>query len=95
MKRIEKKKYDVQNSAISTILGWIENGEIGLPELQRPFVWNTVKVRDLIDSLYHGYPIGYIITWDNPKVRLKDGVSVRANGLLLTVSNELPLYGRL
>lgn len=73
MKRIEKKKYDVQNSAISTILGWIENDEIGLPELQRPFVWNTVKVRDLIDSLYHGYPIGYIITWDNPKVRLKDG----------------------
>lgn len=73
MGKIETTKYDVQNSSIGTILSWITNGEIGLPELQRPFVWNTVKVRDLIDSLYHGYPIGYIITWNNPDVHLKNG----------------------
>lgn len=73
MGKIETTKYDVQNNSIGTILNWITNGEIGLPELQRPFVWNTVKVRDLIDSLYRGYPIGYIITWNNPDVHLKNG----------------------
>ncbi len=59
-------KYDVQNSQIGTLLGWINSGEIGLPELQRPFVWPSTKVRDLIDSLFNGFPIGYIITWNNP-----------------------------
>lgn len=41
--------------------------------MQRPFVWDTSKVRDLIDSLYQGYPVGYIIIWKNPDVKLKDG----------------------
>jgi uncharacterized protein with ParB-like and HNH nuclease domain len=40
--------------------------------MQRPFVWSTSKVRDLIDSLYNGYPIGYIVTWRNPAVNLKE-----------------------
>ncbi|MBE8540160.1 GmrSD restriction endonuclease domain-containing protein [Geoglobus acetivorans] len=42
----------------------IETGEIALPDLQRPFVWNTTKVRDLIDSLYKGLPVGLIILWE-------------------------------
>ena len=41
--------------------------------MQRPFVWDTSKVRDLVDSLYQGYPVGYIIIWKNPDVKLKDG----------------------
>lgn len=41
--------------------------------MQRPFVWDTSKVRDLMDSLYKGYPVGYIIAWKNPDVKLKDG----------------------
>lgn len=43
----------------------IEMGEIGLPDLQRPFVWGTTKVRDLFDSMYRGYPIGYLLFWEN------------------------------
>ncbi|WP_439001726.1 GmrSD restriction endonuclease domain-containing protein [Pediococcus damnosus] len=66
-------KYQVQNNSIETLLNWIDSGEMGLPELQRPFVWRSVKVRDLIDSLYNGFPIGYIITWINPTVHLKNG----------------------
>ena len=50
-----------------------EVGEIAIPEIQRPFVWNSSKVRDLMDSLYQGYPVGYIIAWRNPNVKLKDG----------------------
>jgi hypothetical protein len=43
----------------------IEMGEIGLPELQRPFVWSRTKVRNLFDSMYRGYPIGYLLLWEN------------------------------
>lgn len=38
-------------------------GKIGLPELQRPFVWPNVNVRDLFDSLYRGYPAGFLLFW--------------------------------
>ena len=43
----------------------IDLGEIGLPDIQRPFVWSTSKVRDLLDSMYRGYPIGYLLFWEN------------------------------
>lgn len=43
----------------------IEMGEIGLPDIQRPFVWDNSKVRDLFDSMYRGYPIGYLLFWEN------------------------------
>ena len=66
-------KYTVRNMSVNSILGAIENKEIAIPEIQRPFVWQTKDVRDLIDSLYKGYPTGYLIIWQNPKVRLKDG----------------------
>jgi hypothetical protein len=54
-------------------LAFVKDGQIAIPEVQRPFVWDASKVRDLLDSLYKGYPIGYVITWQNPNVRLKDG----------------------
>ncbi len=66
-------KYSVHQQPVETLLSWIKAGEIAIPEIQRPFVWKAVKVRDLIDSLYHGYPVGYIITWRNPDVKLKNG----------------------
>ena len=37
----------------------INLGQIALPEIQRPIVWSNSKVRDLFDSMYHGYPVGY------------------------------------
>lgn len=65
------QKYDVNNNAIETVLTWIKSEEIAIPGLQRPFVWASSKVRDLIDSLYNGYPVGYIITWKNSDTKLK------------------------
>jgi hypothetical protein len=50
------EKYTVHQQAVGTILSWVESGQVAIPEIQRPFVWNSTKVRDLIDSLYHGYP---------------------------------------
>tara|TARA_Y100001934_G_scaffold69085_1_gene85689 strand:- start:94 stop:1896 length:1803 start_codon:yes stop_codon:yes gene_type:complete len=67
------QKYAVNQHLIETLLAWIKSGEIAIPEIQRPFVWDSTKVRDLMDSLYQGYPVGYIIAWKNPSVRLKDG----------------------
>lgn len=65
--------YETKNMAISSVLTAIRDGNIAIPEIQRPFVWDAVKVRDLMDSMYHGYPIGFIITWRNADTRLKDG----------------------
>ena len=67
------QKYSVNQHLIETLLAWVKSGEIAIPEIQRPFVWDSTKVRDLMDSLYQGYPVGYIIAWKNPTVRLKDG----------------------
>ena len=70
---MSESKYSVLQQPVGNLLGWIKSGEIAIPEIQRPFVWTASKVRDLIDSLYKGYPVGYIITWRNPDIRLKDG----------------------
>ena len=67
------QKYSVNQQLIETVLAWVKSGEIAIPEIQRPFVWDSSKVRDLMDSLYQGYPVGYVIAWKNPNIRLKDG----------------------
>ena len=48
---------------LSSLVKYIELGEIGLPDIQRPFVWKNAKVRDLFDSMYRGYPVGYLLLW--------------------------------
>lgn len=67
------QKYSLNQYPIEIVLGWVTSGEIAIPEIQRPFVWDSSKVRDFMDSLYQGYPVGYVIAWRNPNVRLKDG----------------------
>lgn len=69
----QSQKYSVNQHLIEIILSWVKSGEIAIPEIQRPFVWDATKVRNLMDSLYQGFPIGYLISWRNPSVRLKDG----------------------
>jgi hypothetical protein len=51
-----------------TLLQYIEIGDIGLPDIQRPFVWSNAKVRDLFDSMYRGFPVGYLLFWENGQV---------------------------
>lgn len=66
-------KYSVTQYSVNTLLGFIDAGDIAIPEIQRPFVWKGAQVRDLIDSLYNGYPTGYLIIWQNPDIKLKNG----------------------
>ena len=67
------QRYSVTPHPIETLLTWVKSGEIAIPEIQRPFVWDATKVRNLLDSLYQGYPVGYLVAWRNPTVKLKDG----------------------
>lgn len=66
-------KYSVHQQSVEELLANVKGNKIAIPELQRPFVWTSVKVRDLMDSLYKGYPVGYLITWQSVGARLKGG----------------------
>ncbi|MBO5974401.1 MAG: DUF262 domain-containing protein [Paludibacteraceae bacterium] len=70
---MQSEKFTTTSMSISAILGLIKANDIAIPEIQRPFVWKSKQVRDLLDSLYRGFPVGYIIIWKNPNVKLKDG----------------------
>ena len=77
------QKYAVNQHLIEHLLTSVETGEVAIPEIQRPFVWDATQVRDLLDSLYQGYPVGYIIVWKNPNVRLKDGTLSEGKKVLI------------
>lgn len=57
--------FTLVNYSLEGLLNNIEMGVIGLPDIQRPFIWKNAKVRDLFDSMYRGYPIGYLLFWRN------------------------------
>lgn len=80
---MKTQKYSVNQHIIETVLSWVKSGEIAIPEIQRPFVWDSTQVRDLMDSLYQGYPIGYLIAWRNPNVKLKDGTTSEGKKILI------------
>lgn len=78
-----KDRYSVTTYSVQYLLGLIDQGFIAIPEIQRPFVWDSTKVRDLMDSLYHGYPTGYLITWKNPDVKVKGGGTAEGKTVLI------------
>lgn len=77
------EKFTLMQYSVGSILGMIEAGQFVIPEIQRPFVWKRSQVRDLIDSLYNGYPTGYIITWKNPDIKTKEGLVAGGNHVLI------------
>ena len=76
-------KYTVTQSPVSHLLALVESEQIAIPELQRPFVWDSIKVRDLMDSLYNGYPVGYLITWQSVGAALKGGLVAAHQQILI------------
>lgn len=83
---MQTQKYAVNQYLIESILSKVRENEIAIPEIQRPFVWDASQVRDLLDSLYQGYPIGYLIAWRNPDVQLKDGTT--ASGKMILIDGQ-------
>lgn len=63
-----------KNLTVSYLVDQIDMGRLGLPELQRPFVWKDSKVRDLFDSMMRGYPIGYLMLWECPELKNKKAI---------------------
>ena len=59
--------FDNIPSKVADLLVNVNNGYIGLSDFQRPFVWRDSKVRDLLDSMQKGYPIGYVMLWASPE----------------------------
>lgn len=62
---------------VNQLIEKIDTGELGLPELQRPFIWKDAKVRDLFDSMMRGYPIGYLMLWECPTLEKKKSIGVQ------------------
>ncbi|GEP34116.1 hypothetical protein NSZ01_18840 [Nocardioides szechwanensis] len=76
-------KYSVHQKPVDTLLAEVKSGQVAIPELQRPFVWTSTKVRDLMDSLYKGYPVGYLITWQSLGAALKGGSAAAHQHILI------------
>lgn len=64
---------------VNQLIEKIDTGELGLPELQRPFIWKDSKVRDLFDSMMCGYPIGYLMLWECPALEKKKTIGTDAH----------------
>lgn len=61
-----KELFTPINRHVGDLLKDVQTGRIGLPDLQRPFVWKDNKVRELLDSMLKGFPIGFVMLWESP-----------------------------
>lgn len=77
------QKYEINKYSVETILNWVKSKEVAIPDIQRPFVWEGKKVRDLIDSLYKGFPVGYLIVSRSHEMKLKDGTLSKGQKILI------------
>lgn len=88
-----KELFDNVPSKVEDLLANIKNGRIGLPDLQRPFVWKDNKVRELLDSMMKGYPIGYVMLWDSPD-EYGDKTTIGSNSKMYKRPDELIIDGQ-
>ena len=79
---------------VGNILKDVQTGKIGLPDLQRPFVWKNDKVRQLLDSMLRGYPIGYIMLWESPADYGDKKTSIGTNAKAYEAPKELVIDGQ-
>jgi hypothetical protein len=79
------------NYDLNSLVKFVELGQIGLPDIQRPFVWKNAKVRNLFDSMYRGYPVGYLLFWENA---LLDGAKTIGTDKKQVVPNLLLVDGQ-
>ena len=61
------QRFSSETPPIHHLIQEIDMGTLGLPDLQRPFVWKRSRIRDLFDSLYKGFPAGYFLFWNTQK----------------------------
>src|SRR6266699_6182984 len=78
------------DTTVADLVGMIKSGELRLPEMQRRYVWPATRVRDLLDSLYRGYPSGTILVWETDQEIETKSLAVKATKAP-TSSNRLLL----
>lgn len=78
---------------VSNLLDDVKSGRIGLPDLQRPFVWKDAKVRDLFDSMMKGFPIGYVMLWESPS-NYKNTKSIGLDNKIFSRPDDLVIDGQ-
>lgn len=88
-----KEMFNNIPSKVGDLLNDVKNGKIGLPDLQRPFVWKDNKVRELLDSMIKGYPIGYIMLWSSPEDYENTG-HIGKNDKIYTQPDDLVIDGQ-
>lgn len=81
-------------SKVKNLVDDVRIGKIGLPDLQRPFVWKDNKVRDLFDSMLRGYPIGYVMLWESPSDYEEKTSSIGDNKKIYEEPKELVIDGQ-
>lgn len=86
--------YNPISLEVGNILKDVQTGKIGLPDLQRPFVWGNEKVRDLLDSMLRGYPIGYVMLWDSPSDNAGKKSAIGSNQKVYAVPKSLVIDGQ-
>lgn len=79
---------------VGNLVGDVIEGRVGLPDLQRPFVWKDSDVRDLLDSMLRGYPIGYCILWEAPDDQEEKKSSIGLNDKNYSAPKELVIDGQ-
>ena len=67
-------------ATVEELVGRIERGELRLPEMQRRYVWRSTRVRDLLDSLYRGYPSGAILLWETDEAVPQQEFAIEQQG---------------
>jgi len=79
--------FDSKEFSLQKIIIEIEDGELGLPDLQRPFKWKPKKVRELFDSMYKGFPVGTLLLWkkDKESKTRKIGIEKKQNEIESTI----------
>ena len=85
--------YIPSQRSIGSLMESLENGELRLPDLQRPFLWKPVQISTLIESLYKGYPVGYLMFWNVNVMDIKDGKSIGMESKT-TLARNLVLDGQ-
>ena len=86
--------FEPVNRTVENLISDIVEGSIGLPDLQRPFVWKDSDVRDLLDSMLHGYPIGYCILWEAPDDQEDKKASIGLNSKAYSAPKDLVIDGQ-
>lgn len=86
--------FQIENTQLQHLLGKVKTGELGLPDLQRPFVWQNNKVRDLLDSMMKGYPIGFVMVWHTSNLNDYNSKNIGYDDKVYKIPREVIIDGQ-